>query len=253
LIYNKNQVMKRVFTLLAAILCTFYIKAQTITYHDVNPDTTVANWEAFQVLNADIWWHPVPEVVVKTWGTTQILCDTHTLPKALNLNDDISANSNGVWSPLDYNCLNCEGTKGNWKGVEDKYLGLRMKNASGNWKYGWIRLDVSANASQFTIKDYAIHTNADVAINAGFTNGTGISQPEKIYGNVKLLVVGNLISVAGFNEKCNLYIIDMNGKILLTKSIKPNEQLDMKAYPAGIYSLYISNEKFSKTFKIAVK
>ncbi|GEM_PF-877129 len=55
---------------------------------------------------------------------------------------------------------------GAWTGgVTDKYLGLRVE-ISGSYYYGWARLDVPG-PDEFTIKDYAIQTNAGLSIDAG--------------------------------------------------------------------------------------
>ncbi len=64
---------------------------------------------------------------------------------------------------------------GNWIGQTDKYLPLRIQIAGQN-HYGWARLTVAANASSFTIKDYAYEASPNTPILAGANNG-GNSSP----------------------------------------------------------------------------
>jgi len=54
---------------------------------------------------------------------------------------------------------------GNWQGVQNKFLGLRLI-LNGQTHYGWVRLDVNS-ASQFIVKDYAIELTAESSINTG--------------------------------------------------------------------------------------
>lgn len=57
---------------------------------------------------------------------------------------------------------------GDWHGVQDRYMGLRLK-INGQNHYGWIRLDVPSNMNEFTVKDYAVQLNALTPINTGDT------------------------------------------------------------------------------------
>ena len=65
---------------------------------------------------------------------------------------------------------------GPWTDNEpDKYLGVRFTLDEGtSYHYGWIRLDVAGDMSQFTVKDYAYQTNADLPIVAGATVNTSV-------------------------------------------------------------------------------
>lgn len=55
---------------------------------------------------------------------------------------------------------------GNWIGQTDKYLALKL-NVGTNTYYGWVRLDVVATASSFTVKDYAYESTPNSCILTG--------------------------------------------------------------------------------------
>ncbi|MBC8146919.1 MAG: T9SS type A sorting domain-containing protein [Bacteroidetes bacterium] len=56
---------------------------------------------------------------------------------------------------------------GQWVfGVVNHYLGVRLK-INNKWHYGWILMDVVANATQMTIKSYAYRANPDSTVLAG--------------------------------------------------------------------------------------
>jgi len=65
---------------------------------------------------------------------------------------------------------------GQWvDGETDKYLGIRFSLDGGTtYHYGWVRLDVEGDMSQFTVKDYAYESRADMAIPAGATKQVSV-------------------------------------------------------------------------------
>ncbi len=233
--------MKRIFTSFL-ILLTITGKAQ-ISYHDVDPDTTVNTWNEFSVLGAEIWWHPTPEVVITTWGTTEILCaPASNLPLALEAGDPI--NSSGHWTTTSYECLNCNGSTGNWKGVTDKYLGIRSKNAAGEWLYGWARLDINNTPTYFIIKDYAARTTGNTQILAGQMNTTSITHTTLNTGNITPVVSGKTVSFRGLQKEIALHICDMNGRTIQQSTIAANGRVNMSSFPAGMYIFHVEGEVF---------
>jgi hypothetical protein len=239
--------MKKIFTFFL-VLATFVTSQAQVKYHDVDPDTTVNTWDAFSVLGTEIWWHPTPEVVITTWGTTEVLCSlTNNLPMALDPGDPID--NNGNWKTTSYVCLNCSGSSGNWKGVTDKYLGIRNKNTAGQWVYGWSRLDINSAATYFTIKDYAQRTEGNNPILAGQENTLGVGN-SAIHHNILVPVVsGKTVRLEGLENSTNLSIADMNGRIILQTRIQPGGMVDMNAYPAGMYLFRITGT----TLKVVTK
>ena len=57
-------------------------------------------------------------------------------------------------------------TNGNFAGSTDAYIGVKF-DIAGAAHYGWVRVDLSADGSMLTVKDYAYEATAGTAINAG--------------------------------------------------------------------------------------
>jgi hypothetical protein len=244
--------MKRTITFIAAVLTTVFSYAQDVKYHDVLPDTTISTWEVFGVYGLDIWWHPSPEVVVNVWTDYEVLAGTDSMPKALNMGDDISAGSTGIWAKLSYQCLNCGGSIGNWKGVTDKYLAFREKDASGKYYYGWIRLSIPANGTSFTIKDYAKNSIANTALKAGQQFATGITY-SVANADITPVVQNKLVSFRGLTQQADVFITDISGKITRKETLKAGGYIDMTAYSPGIYFLRLQTGGLTSGFKIPIE
>lgn len=168
---------KLLFTI--SILTTSGIASYSqISYHDINPDTTVNTWDAFTITPSSspsndivVWFHLLPEVVIQTHGLCEILFDSNSFPAKLNAGDSIS--SSGIWMAGTYNPLS-SGSSGNWQtNATDKYIGFRFKNST-TWYYGWLMMSVAPGAASFTVKEWAFNASGN-QINAGQTNTTGIT------------------------------------------------------------------------------
>ena len=86
-------------------------------------------------------------------------------PVIMNKDDKISSKNSWV-------CTNSGSSNSalfmnpDWLGVVDKYMGIRFK-VDGNWHYAWVVLDVFADNSGFTVKEYAYESEPGTAISAG--------------------------------------------------------------------------------------
>ncbi|RYD55292.1 MAG: T9SS type A sorting domain-containing protein [Sphingobacteriales bacterium] len=245
--------MKRLFTTLALFCSFFCAKAQAIKYHNVEPDTMVSTWNAFYALGIYIWWHPTPEVVINTLDSVQVLCLNDSIPAALNFGDSIAAGSPGIWRTQKYTCLNCKGVLGKWKGVEDRYLAVRDKNKSDEWVYGWIRMDVDFGATNFVIKDYAIHNVANTQIKAGQMVGTGVADTKAQRHNVSYRCNNREVSFSGFSGNAMMIAMDINGRVIGKETIVEGKGFNLAAQPAGIYIFHLQNEQMNETIKVAIQ
>ena len=89
---------------------------------------------------------------------------------------------------------------GNWVDNEpDKYLGIRFTlDEGGSYHYGWVRLDVSSDMSQATVKDYAYEQTADTPIAAGdmgevsVRNGLNNDLGVKIFSHLGNIIISDL-------------------------------------------------------------
>ena len=142
---------------------------------------------------------------------------------------------------------------GNWAGEHDKYLGLRLDLGAETY-YGWARLDVEDNHHEFTIKDYAMQSNIDVAIEAGQSVG------------VHNVIQNSELTAYSFNNTINIVVKDLQtngatvkvfnveGKIVYqTKLDLAGMQIQFNNEATGNYTLQIVTEEnsvFTKQFYI---
>jgi hypothetical protein len=164
-------------------LFTTKVNAQ-IFYQDINPDIVLDSWNSKDINidstvssalsygdpgNLTIWEEFNSRIVINAFSDCEVII-SNGYPAALNLDAVISSGGNLVQP--NYAVL-YDGSKGNWKGAVDKYLGVRVKKGA-DWLYGWIRLDVNSTGSAVTIKDYACNRKANSSINAGQNSNTGV-------------------------------------------------------------------------------
>jgi len=236
--------MRKLLLLLTGICLVgiLHTRAQ-IAYTDISPDTTVNSWDAYSFsLNQSplqlviIWFHPwgPNEVVVQTLlSDCEILWDASgTYPAKLNAGDAIS--SAGVWREGDYDTLNVGGA-GNWAtDATDKYLAYRF-GGTGHWHYGWLRMDVDATPSQFTVKDRAHQLQENTPIDAGQTSATGIYETSK--GQPTVFAAGKIIHVHAMitNTPYGMDVYNSHGQLVLSRTLSNESAIDMQNYPEGIY------------------
>jgi hypothetical protein len=92
---------------------------------------------------------------------------TH-LAWALSASDSI-CDSLATWYDINNPGTMAWGTStGYWVGATDKYLPLRLLVGTNTY-YGWVRLDLQATSTSFTVKDYAYQSSPDVCIQSGQT------------------------------------------------------------------------------------
>lgn len=241
--------MKNLLLFFAAFIIYTSNYAQAIKYNDVNPDTTIDSWNSFTALGVEIWHHS-GEVVIKTWGSTQVLCVNDTLtPKAVLYGESLEEAS-GEWKPQDYTCLNCGSFKGNWVGAKDKYLAVRNKNNSGMWVYGWIKLDVPTLATSFTIKDYATHTVGDTYILAGQIMATNVREDIGNKAPLSYNLDNKNVSFYGFNGIALLTIYDMSGRVLIKRTIQPAISYPVSPNISGLCLFQLQTVQLNQVFKI---
>ena len=176
----------KAYSALAGSLLAFNNTADAqILYTDVNPDFTGnSNGDVYELdLNNDgttdfaIQFVSGPYYGYSINGVFAVALNSYNgmgissscLPIALNTGTAIDGNitfySYGAMA-LQYDGLLYSGQFGNWLGVNNQYLPLRITVGTDNY-YGWARLDVAADASSFTLKDFALNMGVNQPINAG--------------------------------------------------------------------------------------
>lgn len=198
-----NDLSKKIqrYSLLAGFTGLAGIAQGQIKYHDINPDivqddTTgitldldekgglMIKREIIETSTSDASYILKANAIYAYYtsnGSASILMkstEDMSFSPALNKGDEIkySMGSYTSWSstaPIAGAYIGTE-IKVNvpWNGAKDKYLGFRIfvgddENGEGQFKYGWIRMDIAEDASSFTIKDYAINHTINKPIKAG--------------------------------------------------------------------------------------
>ena len=149
-----------------------------IIYTDIIPDSTVSASESEQIKSYFIdldnngvyeyelrHFNPDPQnmdvELQRNYNNIQeVIIWSSGHAKVLNKDDSISQNS-AQWGNDGFGILNAP-----WYGGSDKYFGFRFKLAE-KWHYGWARVQLKADHSDFTIKDYAFNSIANAPLLAG--------------------------------------------------------------------------------------
>jgi len=257
---------KSIYIALLLIGCLSNIGAfSQIRYTDVIPDDTTDSWATygFHFLKShdsvgygdsgsfNLWWHPVPEVVLNAIDVNcMALSDAGGFPYALNSGQPIQPTSS-TWIHPAYAILNNNATTGNWIGKTDKYLGLKFKH-KGKWYYGWARLDVAANASNFIIKDYACNTVAGQGINAGQILPSGIMvSHQKLFRYFLSKKNLRLDLKHSPNANYHIRIVNLFGQVFIdTHTSLSTIQLNLEHIFAGLYILSVDDGQQNSTVKL---
>ncbi len=125
--------------------------------------------------------------------------------------------------------------QGNWQGgIANGFMGLRFK-ISGQTHYGWVRLDLAADAKSAVVKDYAYNTTPDSGIVAtadlqGVQELTGSFAT--ITANENQLQIVLPISI----NNTRLEITNIQGQQVLNKGLKGSaESIDLSSFLEGTY------------------
>ncbi|MCH8331642.1 MAG: hypothetical protein IH946_09760, partial [Bacteroidetes bacterium] len=166
-------------------------------------------------------------------GITILTPDTHEIlgsapvtdhqPFALDFGDTIDANQMD-WSNNNSGHMQlAPGGNGQWHGVSDKYMGLKVW-INGNWHYGWVRMDVSSSGSEFTVKDYAYEDIPDQRITAGAL---------PVFAEAVTMVAGEDVNDLG------------NGSDLQVSFTKATDETSISAY-----RIFVVNQSFAPFFTL---
>ena len=132
------------------------------------------------------------KVLIKTGS----ICYSFPVPYALNNDQEISINApTGIsWGAGNHNPLNCQGACGLFIDKSEKFVGVKFER-SGNIHYGWVRLSVNQDGSQYTVHDYAYEDVAGAPITSGDTESEPVELP--IQASIPTLTEWGQILMAG--------------------------------------------------------
>lgn len=197
-------------------------------------------------------WQKIPNANVQTWeqaityaeGLTLGAYSDWRLPNIKELqsiNNELATNPS-VFSPYFSNL-----------GVHNYWSSTTLKPNTANPSSAWYW------STQLGITTYDLKTNSNYVLCVRgnptlSTNGLSEENTIKIYPNPATNYAN--ISFPNTIDICKIEIIDLLGKTIFLKEIKPlfNEfKMDFQGYKEGIYFVKIATEKIKKTIKIIVK
>ena len=159
----------------------------------------------------------------------------------LDQNASIQTNARG-----DLNLSSCAYNNSQFcDGVVDGYMGVTL-NLDSNTHFGWIRVDVAEDASTFTIKDFAIETTPDTAIEVG-DMGDGTPPPLSLEDNVieglSSYVANNALTINARNPLESIAIHNLSGQVVIsTELTNATEIIDITSLSTGAYIASIQSE-----------
>lgn len=229
-----------------------------IFYQDISPDVILDSWNAKNIhidsLSTSalsyggagiltIWNDFGTQIDINAFSNCEVIMNG-TYPASIDYDQEIS--SSAIWAKPEYSILN-DGSHGNWIGVTDKYLGVRVKNGT-HWLYGWIRMDVNTSGTSVTIKDYSCNRTPDASILAGQTT---LRIPEVIGSNCNFIsIYPNPMSdesTLSFNStlmNATISIYSTNGQLVkrIDNISGQSYKLKRSGLPAGIYNLILYDD-----------
>jgi len=127
-------------------------------------------------------------------------------------------------------------------GVVDGYIGVSL-NLEGNTHFGWIRLDLTADATVFTIKDFAIESTPDTAIEAG-DMGDELSLEDNVIEGLSTYVVNDALTINAINPIENVTIYNLSGQEVIARELNNTTEvsIDLNSLSTAAYIASIQSE-----------
>lgn len=150
------------------------------------------------------------------------------------------------------NWMGCAYTNSQWcDGQVDKYLGLRITVGSDQ-HYGWVRMDIPADASSITIKDYAINLTPNEGITAG---DMGLSVEDQVFNGFNYFVdSNNILNLESRTPMQSVSIHNVLGQQVVSQKLgNTNETVNLSGLNSGVYLATINIDGAKKTVKFAIK
>ena len=137
---------------------------------------------------------------------------------------------------------------------QEKFLGVRF-DVAGATHYGWVRIEMSADATTMTIKDYAYESNAGTAINAGDIGGGNTVSVEELSNEIIIRNLYNKLNIELMNaDNASISLVNLAGQVVINDQMNSNvKEINMNDLTTGIYMVNVTTDKGSITKKIYVK
>jgi len=133
-------------------------------------------------------------------------------------------------------------------GVVDGFLGMKLQ-IGANVHFGWVRMDIAADAETIVIKDMAYQATPNVGIAA---NEQGLNLEDYVQIANSVWVTDNRLHTELLSSfaKATLNVIDLSGKTIQTFKLNGGiNTFELSEVPSGTYvlSLVLDGNTYNKT------
>lgn len=273
--------LKSYLALTAGFIALSPLADAQIIYTDINPDSVLTGTESLLLdINNDgvfdykitqgyfkidtvnyfaNWFSALNDNQVFSAGVTSLGSSWHYVPMPLNFWDDMKpSGDNRAWKKggrLSFSGNNPWIYSSLWRGLKDKYAGLKFK-INGEYYYGWARMDVDSSGKSLTLKDYAYYDEAGKQIRAGSMK-VSIPNENKLKDILVYSTAGSIRIETPVDQTLNgsINLSDINGKQFKSVDVKneKNIELNTQELPTGLYIVNIITEKGSLNKKVLVR
>jgi hypothetical protein len=152
---------------------------------------------------------------------------------------DATASTTAAATRADLNFYSCAYSGSQFCGGNtDAYIGL-VFNLDGASHYGWVKIDLTADATTYTVKSYAFNSVAGEAISAGQTLSL---EDNKIEG-FSSYVSNDVLTLNARTPMESLTIHNISGQELISRKLSNSTELiDLSALSTGVYIATVSVE-----------
>ena len=139
-------------------------------------------------------------------------------------------------------------------GAPDKYLGIRFTLDEGtSYHYGWVRLDVTSDIIQVTVKDYAYEQTADVAIAAGDMGNVSVRDGLRNDLDVKVFSFNRSIIVSDLDvDRAQADVFNVAGQLVRSIQVEKG-RTEIPMENNGLYIVRIDTGKDLVSSKVIVQ
>ena len=147
----------------------------------------------------------------------------------------------------DLNFYGCAYTNSQFcDGVVDGFIGLIFQ-FNGNTHYGWARVDVAADVSEYTLRDFAFDATPDAPIVAG---DNALSLADNVIEGLSTYVSNNVLTIDARQPLEAVTIHNVSGQVVISQKLSnTTESVNLSALSTGMYIATIETEGKVKAIK----
>ena len=130
-------------------------------------------------------------------------------------------------------------------GAGEVIIGYRLIKGSNNYKYGWLKLEITGSAEYvISVTEYAFQNTENTAIKAGSLHDiTEVAQVEEKESHIRFYPnpCHDKLRFSTTNDikPHNVNIIDVTGQIHLNALIHHKDEIDVSLLPSGLYFIQL--------------